>query len=122
MPRDGKPREELVPIEKALSENVIREAVLAGLLHPATVAMSWYGFQGGHVPDPPQLARWLALRTVEFETRLIILAAGDVADGRPLNDDDRRRVRTAADRLRGVHAEISRMMDTLAKGATEGGC
>lgn len=96
------------------SEALIEEAITDGVLHRATVAMGWYSFQGGHVEPPPQFARWLGLRTIEFEVRVLLVLASELRDGRPPNADDVRRARVAEARLGAARAGVLEVMRRLA--------
>ena len=48
-----------------------------------------------------------ALPLLEFESRIVLIAAGDILAGRPLSDDDLARLRTAVERIEAARAELN---------------
>lgn len=48
-----------------------------------------------------------AIPLLEFESRIVLIAAGDILAGRPLSDGDAQRLRTAVERIEAARAELN---------------
>lgn len=98
----------------SFSETILNEAIEAGLLHRATCQVGGYTFQGGQIEPPAQLARWLSLRTLEFEIKVLLVLASDLQEGRALSQEDMQRARLANARVRSARGAVAHAMQKIA--------